>query len=420
VRSVEAIAIAAGTLCLVVVRPRDLNEGVSALFGAILVLVSGLVPLHVAVRIEVSSWNVYLFFLGMMAIAALADQSGVFDLVAFSAARFARGRVAALYATVFLIGALISLLFANDSAALVLTPVVYALVMRLSLDPLPFVFATTFIADTASVGLPVSNPLNVIVVDAFHLDLGSYIAHLWLAALIVIIVNIIAFFIIFRGRLRGRFQPMSRPARGSGLASTIALLSVIAASYLVASAFLFSLGLVALVGATALALNLHRVGMLDLERLRTEMSWSIFGFIGGMLLIVRGLDSAGVTAGLGKALVHAAGTSHLAAIAVTVVGTAVGANLINNLPMALVMTTTIPPLHVPPATRHDLVYATILGADLGPNLTHLGSLATFLWLFFLRRKGLDVSTWDYLRIGILVTPFMLPGAIIGLWLTSGR
>jgi arsenical pump membrane protein len=110
----------------------------------------------------------------------------VLDLVAFSATRLARGRVARLYAAIFVVGALISLLFANDSAVLVLTPIVYALVIRLSLDPLPFVFATTFIADTASVGLPVSNPLNVIVADAFRLDLRSYVSHLWLPALIVL------------------------------------------------------------------------------------------------------------------------------------------------------------------------------------------------------------------------------------------
>jgi arsenical pump membrane protein len=86
--------------------------------------------------------------------------------------------------------------------------------------------------------------------------------------------------------------------------------------------------------------------------------------------------------------------------------------------MALVMVSAVHPLHLGDGTRLDLVYSTILGCDLGPNLTHLGSLATFLWLFFLRRKGLDVSTWDYFRIGIVVTPLMLAGAILGLWLTS--
>jgi arsenical pump membrane protein len=138
-----------------------------------------------------------------------------------------------------------------------------------------------------------------------------------------------------------------------------------------------------------------------------------------MLVIVQGLDHTGVTAALGRALVTAGGGSQVSAITVTTIGTALGSNLINNLPMALVMVSTVHSLPVTGAIRHGVVYSTILGCDLGPNLTHLGSLATFLWLLFLRRKGLDISTWDYFRIGAMVTPIILVGAILGLWLTSG-
>jgi len=414
--AVEAAAVAIITLGLVVTRPRGLNEGLASLLGAALVLVLRIVPPGEALRLEIGTWNVFLFFLGMMAIAALVDQSGVFDVVASLATRLARGRVALLYAAVFVLGGIISLLFANDSTALALTPIVYTLVVRLALDPLPFVFATTFIADTASVGLPVSNPLNVIVVDNFRLDLGSYLSHLWLPALLVTVVNVSAFYLIFRHHVGGRFHylPSSRPRESLG--STVALLGALATAYLVASALRFPLGIVALAGALMLALNLHRQNNLDPDRLAREVSWPIIAFIAGMLLVVRGLQDSGITTALGRALAHATGGSALSAIAVTTLGSAVGSNLINNLPMALVMVSTIHPLHVAPSIRLDLIYATILGCDLGPNLTHLGSLATLLWLFFLRRKGLEVSTWDYFKIGILVTPFMLLAAILGLWL----
>jgi arsenical pump membrane protein len=180
----------------------------------------------------------------------------------------------------------------------------------------------------------------------------------------------------------------------------------------------FPLGIVAVFGAVALAGNLARLGLLDLRRAVGEIGWPIFGFIGGMLLVVRALDSTGITAQVGRLVAASAGGGHLAAIAATAAGTAVGANAINNLPMALVMMSAIHGVHVPPAVRSDMVYAAIVGADLGPNLTHLGSLATFIWLFFLRRKGLDVSTWDYFRIGVVVTPIMVLGAVLGLWLTS--
>jgi arsenical pump membrane protein len=414
----EAVAIAVLTLCLIVIRPRGLNEGLASLLGAVLVLLLGLVPIGQAIRLELATWNVFLFFLGMMAVAALADQSGVFDRVAFEAARLARGRVAVLYLAVFLLGAVISILFANDSAALVLTPIVYGLVVRLTLDPLPFVFATTFIADTASIILPVSNPLNVIVADSFHLDLASYVSHLWLSALLVILINLAVFFLLFRTSLQRRCSRIAQPPSPVGLTSTLVLLALLAIAYLVASADRFPLGVVSLFGAVIMAMNLLRLRSLRIARLGRDISWPIFAFIAGMLVVVQSLHDSGVTSALGRGLVHTASGSHLAAIAVTTIGTAIGSNLINNLPMALVTVSTIHPLHLAPGIRLDLIYGTIMGCDLGPNLTHLGSLATFLWLFFLRRQGLDVSTWDYFRIGIVVTPLMVLGAIVGLWLTS--
>lgn len=417
--AIEAVAVATLTLALVVIRPRDLNEGIAALIGAVLVLLLRLVSLPEAARIEFRNWNIFLFFLGIMAVAALGDRSGVFDIIAFAAARISRGRVMVLYVAIFALGAGISLVFANDSTALVLTPIVYALVLRLDLDPLPFVFATTFIADTASVGLPVSNPLNVIMADRFGLDLGSYVAHLWLPALIVILINLAVFLVVYRRSLGGRFERMPPPRTRAGLHSSLVLLTLIAAAYLIASAFQFPLGIVAVAGAGALAINLARLGELKPRSLGREMGWPIFGFIGGMFLVVQGLQGAGITAALGRALAREAMHGHLPAIALTVTGTAIGANVINNLPMALVMTSSVPAAHVAPALRPDLIYGTILGCDLGPNLTHLGSLATFIWLFFLRRKGVEVSAWDYFRTGIIVTPLMLAGAIVGLWITSG-
>lgn len=415
-RPLEALLVAGATLALVVGRPRGLNEGLAAIAGAAACLLLGLVPLLQAARLEVANGNVFLFFLGMMTIAAVADQSGAFDLIAYRAASLARGRVVLLYAAVFVLGAVISLFFANDSTALVLTPIVYALVLRLSLDPLPFVFATVFIADTASVGLPVSNPLNVIVSGAFGLGLRAYVSHLWLPALLVIVVNVGVFFVLFRADVRGTFRPMPRPEARPGTPSTFALLGLIAVGYALSSALTFPLGITACLGAAAITLNAARIGTLNTRRVTRDIGWPIFAFIGGMLVVVRALTDAGVTGTFASALAHAAAGPPLQTMAVATVGTALGANAINNLPMALVMVETVPRLAA--NTRLDIIYGTILGCDLGPNLTHLGSLATFLWLFFLRRKGLDVSAWDYFRVGVVVTPLLLVAAIGGLWLTS--
>jgi len=415
---IEALAVAILTVGLVVTRPRGLNEGVAALSGGVLVIVLRLVQPHEAVVQELASWNVFLFFLGMMTVAALADQAGVFDRLAYLAARWSRRRVIVLYIAVYLLGAAISIGFANDSAALVLTPIVYALVLRLRIDPLPFVFATTFVADTASLLLPVSNPLNVIVADGFHLTLTAYLSRLWLPALLVIAINLGVFLIMFRRSLRGQFAEASEPPVTPGTWSALGILLCLAVAYLLASARGFPLGIVACGGGVILGIDRLRLRKLDPARLVQEVSWPIFGFIGGMLLVVQALHDSGITSQFGSTLASLGSGSPLAAITVTMVGAALGSNVINNLPMGLVMVSTVHAVHVPAAIRADMVYGTIVGCDLGPNLTHLGSLATFLWLFFLRRKGLNVSTWDYFKIGVVVTPLLLAGAIIGLYSTG--
>jgi arsenical pump membrane protein len=240
---------------------------------------------------------------------------------------------------------------------------------------------------------------------------------MWLPTLLAVATNLAVFLLLFRRSIAGRFAAPALSARPLP-AGTVAIFIALALAYLVASAYRFPLGIVACAGAAMLAAELTRRRELDLARLGREVSWSIFGFLAGLLLIVQGLTDSGVTRDLGRALVDAVGTSPTAAIAVSAAGSALGANVINNLPMALVMASAIHGLHASASIRLDLVYGTIVGCDLGPNLTHLGSLATLIWLLFLRRKGMDVSAWDYFRIGVVVMPLMLGGAILGLWLAS--
>jgi arsenical pump membrane protein len=149
---------------------------------------------------------------------------------------------------------------------------------------------------------------------------------------------------------------------------------------------------------------------------RHEISWSLFGFISGIFLVVQAMDDLGLTKAFGNGLVGLGGGRAFGTVLVTTVGTALGANLINNVPMALVMSSTLRSVHVAAGTHQALVYGTILGADLGPNLTTVGSLATMLWLVILRRKGLDISTLDYLKLGLTVVPVMLVVGALLIWL----
>lgn len=189
------------TLVVMMARPYRISEAKAASCGAILMLIFGFVHPWEAIILLGGKWNVLGFFLGLMTISALADQAGVFDVLAFQAGRWARGSAMRLYLAVFAVGVLITAFLSNDATALSLTPAVYALVTRLRLPVLPFLFACTFIADTASFILPVSNPINILVLDSFHAGLAGFFRYLLLPSLFCVALNTILFAWLFRHKL---------------------------------------------------------------------------------------------------------------------------------------------------------------------------------------------------------------------------
>lgn len=408
------------TLGLIMVRPYRISEALAAAGGALLMLLGGYIHPGKAVSLLLADWNVYGFFLGLMSISALADRAGIFEMLAYRAGTWAQGSSFRLYLAVFVVGALITTFLSNDATALILTPVVYTLVTRLRLPVLPFMFACTFIADTASFVLPVSNPINILVLDAFSSDLLTFLRYLLLPSLCCIILNVVIFVWLFRSDLRLNYNPADLPA--AELPSpgffhfTLIVLMLIAIAYIVASATQFPLSIIALSGSGLLILGATWYHCLNWRGLASEISWSLFVFISGMFIMVRAVENLGLTAAFGNSLLQLAGDNPLGAVLLSAGGTALGANLINNVPMALVMISTLKAVTVSPAVHEAMTYATIFGADLGPNLTTVGSLATILWLLILRRKGLEVSTLEYFKLGMIVVPVMLVIGSILIWL----
>src|SRR5579884_3815117 len=210
-REVLVALITVATLLAVMLRPRGIAEALSALVGGALVVAVGAVPPVEAAGLLLDAWNVFGFFLGLMLIAAAADHAGVFDVLAWQAARRAGGSQRRLLVNVFAIGVVLAAFLSNDATALILTPVVYTLVARLGLPARPYAFACTFIADTASFLLPVSNPINILVLQRFPQPLGGYLQHLLPAALAAIAVNVAAFLLLFRNDLRRGFDVAALP-----------------------------------------------------------------------------------------------------------------------------------------------------------------------------------------------------------------
>jgi arsenical pump membrane protein len=405
------------TLSLIMLRPYGITEAVAAIIGAAAMLLARSIDLNDVLRVTSGQWNVYGFFLGLMTISALADRAGVFEWLAYQAGRRAGGSALRLYLAVFAVGALISTFQSNDATALILTPIVFTLVTRLRLPVLPFMFACTFIADTASFVLPVSNPTNILVLGAFPADLGVFLRYLLLPSVFCIVANTAAFVWLFRADLRRRYDvddvgPVhlldTRFFR-----YTLAVLGLVAVGYVFSSAMGAPLSFPALGGAGLLLLGAACFGVLDWRLLRRDISWSLFVFITGMFLIVRGVENVGFTAMIGDAMLALAGTHPLQAALAAAGGTALGANLINNVPMTLVMISALKGIHAAPHIQQAMVYGTIFGGALGPNLTTVGSLATMLWIVILRRKGLEISPREYMRLGVTIVPVMLTvGALL--------
>ena len=362
-------------------------------------------------------------FPGDDGLSALAEAAGLFDWLAVQAARFAGESAGRLFLNVFLLGSVISMLLSNDATALILTPIVYVLVTKLRLPVLPYMFACTFIADTASFLLPVSNPINIIITSRFPLDLLTFLRLLFLPSLVVIGINIGVFFLLYRKQLKGSFDIKRLQSAEQAVKHkayfryTCWVLALSALAYLVASAVQCPLSLVAMSGALLLLVGSLSWRQTTLLQTARRISWSIFGFIGGMFIVVRAIEDTGLTTMFGNWLINLSGGTSLGAVAVGTAGAAMGTNLINNVPMAVVMVSALGGIeHASPAVQHGFVAATIFGCDLGPNLTTVGSLATVLWLLILRQRNVDVSGLDYFKVGLLVTPLMLLAGALTIWL----
>ena len=411
------------TLLGIMLRPWKVSEAITALTGAGLLLLLGLLSPGEALATLLHDWNTFFFFLGMMSLAALAETAGLFDWLAVQAARLSGSSSRRLFFNTFLLGSLISMLLSNDATALILTPIVYSLVTRLRLPVLPYLFACTFIADSASFLLPVSNPINILVTSQYPLNLLTFLRFLFLPSLLVIGINAGVFYFLYRRQLHGRFDIKRLPALLETVKHpiyfryTCIVVILVAAAYVIAAALQFPLSLVAVSGALLLLLGALYWKQTTLWSTARQISWPIFGFIVGMFLVIQALETTGLTAQFGQLLLRLSGGTSFGAVMIGTMGSALGTNLINNVPMAVVMTSSLHGIqHTPLAIQQGFLTATIFGCDLGPNLTTVGSLATVLWLLILRQRNIEVSGLDYFKVGILVTPLMLVAGALVIWL----
>lgn len=405
-------------IALVMVRPKPFNEATAAASGGVVMLIAGVVSPTQVWQVLQANANILLFFLGLMLISVVADQAGFFEWCAFKAVKLAHGKGTALLSIVFGLGTLLTAFFSNDATALILTPIVFTLVTRLKLNALPYVFACAFIANSASMLLPVSNPVNLLAVVKFGLTLGEYFKFLLLPSILIIGINIGLFAIIFRKAIStiSKDGQLEDPVKVDAFfISVIVGLGLTAVGYILVSIYGLPLAYPALGGGFVLLCLGFAFRRLKFGKITSGISWYIFLFIFALAILVKGLDNAGITQDIANALSNLASHGPLQALFSVTLGTAIGSNLINNWSMMMVSVSSLGSLAGHPGFNKMLVYGSIMGADIGPNIAILGSLSSMLWLVLLRRRGLDIHPIQYLKLGLIVAPPLLIIGVLSLY-----
>jgi arsenical pump membrane protein len=402
------ICIVAASILLMLLRPRNIPEVYWVGAGALMLIITRLIPLSLAGRAIAKGTDVYLFLAGMMLLSEIAREQGVFDWIASVAVHHARSSGPRLFALLYLSGVAVTVCLSNDATAIVLTPAVLASVRRARVNPLPFLFACAMIANAASFVLPISNPANLVVFHNGMPPLSRWLAAFLLPSLFSILVTYIVLRLYFRRELTSAVDASSEPVTLTTDGKLVLLgLTLIVAVLLTASARGEDLGLptfVAAVAVTTILLIRTRSSPLPLLK---QISWSTIALVAALFILVEAVESIGALTFTQHALLAA---QHLAApIAALAVGFTVGIanNLINNLPLGLIASNTLTLTH----TQGLLRDVTLIAVDLGPNLSVTGSLATILWLLALRREGLNVTFLDFLKAGLLAMPLALLASI---------
>jgi arsenical pump membrane protein len=401
----------AGILCMLF-RPRKIAEVYWACGGGIILVLARLIPAAQAGHAIYEGLNFYLFLTGMMILAELAREEGVFDWAADVAAQHARNSPTRLFLLIYLVGTVVTAFLSNDATAVVLTPAVLAVVRRVKVAPKPYLLACALIANAASFVFPISNPANLVVFGEQLPPLGMWMRIFLVPSAAAIVLTYFCLRWISRKELRGKMQEEAeRVILSTNGKLALAGLATAAVALVTCSALGFSLGAPTCCAAVlAVAVVAWRDSKLPLK-IAKGVSWSVLPLVAGLFVIVEALQNAGLLR------VGLAGLQRLSASATWVAkGTSAFAvallsNGMNNLPVGLMSGAAI---------RHSqgsglMAHAILIGVDLGPNLSVTGSLATILWLIALRREKVEITAWEFFKVGIIVMPVALIGSLLVLW-----
>lgn len=406
------------TLILIITQPRGFQIGTIAISGAVVALVFGVVNFNDVVDVFDIIWDATLAFIGIIILSMILDEIGFFEYCALRMAKLSGGSGRKMFFYSIILGALVSALFANDGAALILTPILLAKmnILRLNVKTiLAFLLAGGFISDSASLPFVFSNLTNIVTANYFNIGFGTFFANMIFPFFISTLVSMLVLWIVLRKDiplhvditlLKNPKEAIKHKALFNFSWLFIALLLC---SYFIGDAYHLPISLFALGGALIFLLIAAFAKAVKPKQIIKDAPWQVVWFSLGLYIVVYGLKNAGLTNYLSEILLYLNTQSQLIAVVGTGFLAAILSAVMNNMPTIMIMDIALRDI-----ANDAMIYANIIGCNLGPKMTPFGSLATLLWLHTLEKKGIKINYYSYTKFGLLVTPIVLLVVLLSL------
>ncbi|MDN5050210.1 arsenic transporter [Aliarcobacter butzleri] len=399
------------TLFLIITQPKGLQIGTTAILGAIVALILGVVSINDVLDVTNIVWDATLAFIGIIILSLVLDEIGFFEWCALKMAKFSKGSGIRMFIYSILLGSFVSALFANDGAALILTPILLAKMRVLQLSTktiIAFLLAGGFISDSASLPFVFSNLTNIVTANYFNIGFVDYFLNMIIPFIVSVIASIVFLWLILRKDIPKKVdvrllkEPKSVIKNMNLFYFSWFFLGFLLSAYALGDIYKLPISFFALGGALVLLIIASLTKSVNAKNIIKEAPWQIVWFSIGLYIVVYGLKNAGLTEYLTTILNYLVLQGDTIAIISTGFISAILSAVMNNLPTIMIMDIALKDI-----PNEALAYANIIGCNLGPKMTPFGSLATLLWLHVLAKKGIKISFWEYSKFGLIITPPVL-------------